>query len=311
MKISALVVATFLFLIHFPALQGAGAASDISYEEAFKLLKDGNKRFVLGISKYPRQSAARRQRTVIKGQHPFATVITCSDSRAPVELLFDQGIGDTFVIRVAGNVVQTNEAGSIEYGVEHLGTPICVVMGHTHCGAVTAVAKGTQVHGNIPALVAPIIPAIAAARQKHPHHYGDDFIEKAIVENVWQSIEDLLKISPTVARRVLDGKVKVVGAVYELETGKVDWLGEHPEQKRILSSHGIKSLEVGHHGKTTHTPTPVATTHATSHASHSHDSHEHHDTASHATHTVAHDDHKHDDKKEKGYRKINTSHPAH
>src|SRR5688572_4328071 len=141
----------------------ACAATMLSGEDALTALKDGNTRYIAGKPIHPNQDAARRT-TVAKGQNPFATVLTCSDSRVPVELLFDQGLGDTFVVRVAGNVSDTDEVGSIEYGVGHLNTPLLVVMGHTSCGAVKAVLEGLQVHGSIPALVDNITPAIAQAK---------------------------------------------------------------------------------------------------------------------------------------------------
>lgn len=267
----------------------AAGASNITYEEAFKILKDGNKRFVLGISKYPRQTAARRQQSVIKGQKPFATILASSDSREVVELLFDQGIGDLFVVRVLGNVVKGDQAGSIEYGVDHLNTPICVVMGHTHCSAVTAVANGTELHGNIPQLLAPIIPAVAKARQKHPHAYGEDFIEHAVVENVWQSVEDLLTISEVTRKRILDGRLKVIGAIYELETGKVDWLGEHPQQAKILGDvgkrHHSDTNSMGHQSGHSARPTSKPT------HSHSSDGHGEHSSHGHEEHHEEHASH--------------------
>ena len=120
------------------------AASGISADEAMRVLKEGNARYVEGKLQHPHQDRARRALTAAQGQHPLATVLTCSDSRAPAEIIFDQGIGDIFVVRVAGNVAATDEIGSIEYAVDHLAVPLVVVLGHSQCGAVTAVRGQRQ-----------------------------------------------------------------------------------------------------------------------------------------------------------------------
>ncbi len=212
----------------------ASAASLPSPEDAQARLAAGNKRFASGKLTHPRLGMDRREDTSRNGQHPFSTVITCSDSRIPVEIVFDQGIGDVFVIRVAGNVCDVDEVGSIEYGVDHLNTPIMVVLGHSNCGAVTAVVTNAELHGSIPQLVDNIIPAVEKARAKHPQLSGKALVPEAVKANVWQSIDDLLRSSPAVRDRVKDGRVNVVGAVYHLEDGHVEWLGAHPEQNNLL-----------------------------------------------------------------------------
>ena len=206
----------------------------ITAEKAMTLLKDGNQRFVSGKMKHPNMKAARRKETSSKGQHPFATVIGCSDSRVPVETVFDRGLGDIFTFRVAGNVCNVDEAGSIEYGVEHLSTPLFVVLGHTQCGAVTAVVDGADVHGNIPKLVANIKPAVAQVRKEQPDLKGEALIEASIKSNVFQTIEDLFKRSPEIRASVRDKKVVVVGAVYDIGSGKVEWLGGHPDEEKLI-----------------------------------------------------------------------------
>lgn len=208
----------------------------ITSAEAMQKLENGNQRFLEGKKVSLDIDEARRKETAQKGQHPFATVITCSDSRLPVEIIFGQGIGDIFVIRVAGNVCNVDEAASAEYAADHLGTPVLVVLGHSKCGAVTAVAKGADLHGNLPALVRGIFPAVETAKKTHPGAEGDALVTAAIEANVWQSIEDLLKKSPIVAKRVRDEKLKIVGAVYDIEDGRVHWLGEHPNQAGLISS---------------------------------------------------------------------------
>jgi carbonic anhydrase len=223
--------------------QGSDEPPAITANEAIRRLRDGNTRYVLGKSIHPDSGAARRRATSEHGQHPFATVLGCSDSRVPVELLFDQGIGDLFVVRVAGNVCNLDEAGSIEYGTDHLGTPLLVVLGHTQCGAVTAVATGAELHGNIAPLAGSIRPAVAKAQETHPELRGADLIPAAIEANVWQAIEDLLRRSPLVSSRVREEKLKIVGAIYDLESGRVKWLGEHPRQKSLLGDRSAPSQE--------------------------------------------------------------------
>ena len=200
-------------------------------DKVLQMLKDGNERFYTGNATYPHTDAARLEQagTEDQGDHAFATVITCSDSRVPVELIFDAGVMDIFVIRVAGNVADTDETGSIEYGLAHVNTPVLVVLGHTQCGAVTAVTQavhgeGHQLERNIPPLVDNIIPAVKRAITMHPKAPDDEVISYAIEENVWQSIEDLFMTSPASRKFVNQGKVKVVGAIYDVAIGKVTWL---------------------------------------------------------------------------------------
>lgn len=203
--------------------------------QAMSQLKEGNARFVSGKSQFPRQDLARLSETA-SAQHPKATILTCSDSRIPVEKVFDQGIGDLFVIRVAGNVCDVDETGTIEYGVDHLGTPILLVLGHTKCGAVTAVATGAEVHGSIPQLVDNIGPAVERAHQLNPSLEGKALVPAATTENIWQSIEDLLHRSSIIREKVIEGAVKVYGGLYHLEDGTVEWLGPHPRQTSLLAS---------------------------------------------------------------------------
>lgn len=201
-------------------------------------LVEGNKRFRAGTLLHPHEDAARRHDIALHGQHPFATIVGCADSRVPVEIILDQGLGDLFVIRVAGNVIATDETGSIEYSVEHLKMPLLVVLGHEGCGAVTAVVDGAHAEGNLLKLVALISPAVEAARRMYPNVERDALISAAVEQNVWHSIEDLLTHSPTVCESVTKGSLRVEGAVYDLKTGCVFWLGAHPKQAELLESHG-------------------------------------------------------------------------
>ncbi|MBF0160346.1 MAG: carbonic anhydrase [Magnetococcales bacterium] len=213
-------------LLSLPAvtLGSSDAMSSVSPDEALQWLKNGNQRFVSNKMEHPNLCALRLAETVKGGQHPFATILSCSDSRVPVEYIFDRGVGDLFVIRVAGNVADTDEIGTIEYGAGHLGTRLVVVMGHTRCGAVTAVVKGDRVGGNIPKLVDNIIPAATRVKSKSKDLSESALILEAIKENIRQAISDIQKNSQEMAHLIQGKKVRVVGALYDLETGRVEWL---------------------------------------------------------------------------------------
>jgi len=228
------------FLVQFCTIAEASDAKvkKPAPDQVIQMLKEGNQRFYTGKATYPHTNAARLAQagTENQGDHAYATVLTCSDSRVPVELIFDAGVMDIFVIRVAGNVCDTDEIGSIEYGLVHVHTPVLVVLGHTQCGAVTAVAH--TLHGNsepfernIPPLVDNIIPAVKRAMHTHADVHGDAIIPYAIEENVWQAVEDLYMESPAVRMIVKSGKAKVVGAIYDVATGRVKWLPDEPVDK--------------------------------------------------------------------------------
>jgi carbonic anhydrase len=204
-----------------------------SADDALAILKDGNARYIAELAKHPDQTIEHRKE-LIKGQTPFVTILSCSDSRVPPEIIFDQGLGDVFSVRVAGNVADTDEIGSIEYGVGHLNTPLLIVMGHAKCGAVTAVVKGDKVDGSIPQLVSHIVPAVNEARATGAT--GDELLDAAITLNVWHSISDIFTKSEEVRNLVGKGKLKVIGAVYDLESGKIRWLGESPDQGKLLGT---------------------------------------------------------------------------
>lgn len=236
-----LILATFVALGVQAAPEGA-----LRPDAALALLKDGHARYLKAARSFPHQDAARRQKTAKDGQAPFATILGCSDSRAPLEHIFDAGLGDLFVVRIAGNVSDTDEIGSMEYGVEHLHTPLLVVLGHSGCGAVTAVVKGDTVEGSIPALVDNIVPAAELAKTRRKGAAQADIVNTAIELNVWQSIADLLKRSPMTVELVKEKKLKLIGAVYHLDSGEVAWLGEHPEQTALLGAGGgEKSHDAG------------------------------------------------------------------
>jgi carbonic anhydrase len=196
-----------------------------SPEECIKLLKDGNARYATDQRRFAHLDHRRIAETATS-QAPFATVLGCSDSRAPVEHIFDAGIGDLFVVRVAGNVCSNHEGGSIEYAVKHLKTPLVVIVGHTRCGAITAVVEHADEEGLFPHLSEHIIPAYREAKQEHPDYGHDDLITETVRHNVRRAMADLLKASPAVQSRIKAGDLKVVGAVYDLGTGKVEWIDD-------------------------------------------------------------------------------------
>jgi methyl-accepting chemotaxis protein/carbonic anhydrase len=215
------------------AAAGSAHAAKPAADEALRMLKEGNDRFVAGSSTHPHAGTDRLAQagSENQGDHAYATVLSCSDSRVPVEMIFDAGVMDIFVIRVAGNVVSGDEAGSIEYGLAHVKTPVLVVLGHSQCGAVTAVThamegKGHALERNIPDLVAPIGPAVQRAMDRKHGAATGEIINCAIEENIWQGVENLFLMSPAARRLVREGKVKVIGAIYDVGTGRINWLSE-------------------------------------------------------------------------------------
>jgi carbonic anhydrase len=225
-----LVSASFLLMA---SLSGVTAQNQPSSDEVMKILVAGNERFAEGKPTYPHEGAVRRAEASL-GQHPIATIISCSDSRVPPELLFDEGIGDLFIVRVIGNIGGADEAGSAEYGVEHLGTRLLVVLGHSQCGAVTAAVNHAELHGNIPPLIAHIAPAVKVAHRDNPKLKGEALIPEAIKANVFQSIEELFTRSNVIRAKAREGTLKVVGAIYDIKSGRVNWLGTHPRQDALI-----------------------------------------------------------------------------
>ena len=211
------------------------AKPTISAQEALRLLQEGNSRFVTGTAERPHQEPERRIETSREGQHPIAGVISCSDSRVPPEILFDRGIGDIFVVRVGGNVACTCGIGSIEYAVEEVGIPLVVVMGHSQCGAVTAVANNQEVPGSIAELAKKIAPAVEKTRRDHPGFTEKELVEEAAHANVWQTIEDLFRHSSIIRQAVKTASVDMVAAFYDISSGYVTWMGKHPGQIRLLA----------------------------------------------------------------------------
>ncbi len=187
-------------------------------EEALRALREGNRRFAAGRAVHPHQDAARREE-ILPGQRPFAVILACSDSRVPPEVIFDQGLGDLFVVRTAGHVVDDVALGSIEYAVEHLGVPLVVVLGHTRCGAVTAALHSDEAPGHIAAVVQAILPAVQEARS-----LPGDPLANAIGAHIRRVVAHLRAASPILAEREHAGTLRIVGARYHLENGEVEWM---------------------------------------------------------------------------------------
>ncbi len=190
----------------------------ISGTEALNKLVEGNRRFVTGNLCPKNLGREKREDLLVNGQHPFAVIITCSDSRVPPELVFDQALGDLFVVRVAGNVLDSVSLGSVEYAVDHLHTPLVVVMGHENCGAVQATVEGGEPPGSIGSITALIRPAVDRVRAIGLE--GRELCEKATDENVKTSLEVLRK-SPVVRHLVDEGRLTVLGAKYHVGSGEV------------------------------------------------------------------------------------------
>jgi len=193
------------------------AAPTVSPDDALARLKSGNERFVSSKESSSKPVAARRTETA-QTQHPFAVVVGCADSRTAPEIVFDQGIGDLFVVRTAGNLVDDYALGSIEYAVEHLGARLIVVLGHERCGAVTAALASSSAPGHVNSLVRDIQPAVESTKGKE-----GDKLANAIHEN------DALvaaKIRKQAELGELASKVRVVEGYYDLDTGAVEWSGK-------------------------------------------------------------------------------------
>ena len=191
-----------------------------SCREAVERLLGGNKRFVSGKLLHPHISQQWRER-LTAGQQPFATILGCSDSRVPPEMLFDQGFGDLFVIRVAGNVVDPVVTGSVEYGVEHLKTQVVIVMGHEGCGAVTAAMHSKEQREREPNEIQSLISKIRPALQKvPPAEEIKNRLAAAVESNVRWSVSQL-KLVPDLAEAVRKERTVIMGCVYDLETGRV------------------------------------------------------------------------------------------
>ena len=197
----------------------ANNIDNLSADDALKKLKQGNKRFVQLHQKHPDENKKRRQE-MLKGQHPFVIVLSCSDSRVPPELIFDQGLGDIFEIRNAGNVLNNHVIGSIEYAVMHCGVKLIVIMGHQDCGAINATLSGVSETKYIKALEDSIQPAVEMCKTKGLEVNSDNVVKAHIM----QDIEELLEQDVELVKYMKEHNVKIVPAYYHLDSGKVEFL---------------------------------------------------------------------------------------
>jgi len=213
---------------------GAGAASVLveplavvarpawAAEDPLARLMAGNKRYAAGKLTHPNQSVKRRT-TVARGQQPFAAILGCADSRVPPEVVFDQGVGDLFVVRVAGNVADNHAIGSLEYAASVLEVPLLMVLGHSRCGAVDAALKtppGTPLSAGLGSLVEAIRPSAVQAKDR-----PGDALDNAVRANVARVVAQLKGAQPTLAGLAGQGKLRIVGGHYDLETGVVEPIG--------------------------------------------------------------------------------------
>jgi carbonic anhydrase len=189
-------------------------------ETPLDVLMWGNQRFVEGHALHSNQSVDRRTE-VVTGQHPIAIIVGCSDSRVPPEIVFDQGLGDLFVVRVAGNIVDDQAIGSIEYAVEHLHATLIVVLGHDACGAVSAAVGSDTAPGHLQSVVSAIQPAVATAKTMQ-----GNLLDNAINANVLYVVDKLKQSEPILDHEFEAGHVQIVGARYSLSSGAVQILSK-------------------------------------------------------------------------------------
>lgn len=187
---------------------------EMSPDEVLAVLMEGNKRFVAQKAKNPSQDLVR-VRELAEGQSPFVSILSCADSRVPPEIIFDRGLGELFVVRDAGNIATPEEIGSLEFGTLVLGSKVLVVMGHQNCGAVKAAIKGGSLPGSIGSIVDAILPAVESSSGQ-----AGDQVENVVKANV-RLQKERLKSSPVISQLIEEGKLKVVGAYYNLKTGEV------------------------------------------------------------------------------------------
>ena len=206
----------------------------ISAREALARLQDGNRRFVSGVRSLDTLTSQMRRGQLLDGQTPFAIVLGCSDSRVPAEIVFDQGLGDLFVIRVAGNVVAPSQIGSVEFAAERYNTRLVVVLGHSKCGAILATLeelgrpKESQ-SPNLRAIVDRVRPSVEGLLETDLRHNPDALVQEAVRANIRVSANHLRHGSQTLENLIQNNGLLVVGAEYSLETGAVDFFDGLPD----------------------------------------------------------------------------------
>jgi carbonic anhydrase len=208
----------------------------ISAWEALERLKEGNRRFVSGGGTNDRQASRTRRTELAMGQEPFAIVLGCSDSRVPAEIVFDQGLGDLFVIRVAGNIVASSQVGSVEFAAERFGTPLVVVLGHSQCGAVLATLEQLtrpreDQSRNLRSIVDRVRPSVEPLLATELRHDRDEMVRQAVRANVRVSASHLRHGSDVLEQLIQRNRLHVVGAEYALETGVVEFFDGLPQAR--------------------------------------------------------------------------------
>jgi carbonic anhydrase len=202
-------------------------STQLSPDAALARLREGNHRFASGVRSLESMLSHTRRVELATSQSPFAIVLGCSDSRAPAEIVFDQGLGDLFVIRVAGNIVAPSQVGSVEFAAERFGTPLVVVLGHTQCGAISATLETMSNRGsqspNILSIVQRIRPSVEALLATDLRNDPERLYHEAVRANVRASANHLRHGSSLLERLIDDGRLLVVGAEYSLESGQVDF----------------------------------------------------------------------------------------
>jgi carbonic anhydrase len=186
-------------------------------DDAIKKLIEGNRRYVSGKMIHPNRDEMRRKE-LASGQSPFAVIIGCSDSRVPPELIFDQGFGDLFIVRVAGGCIDPVVTSSVEYVVEHLGASVVVVLGHARCAAMSIAATTKNPQGYVKVLVDALKPAVDEGRKK-----PGDLVYNSIMANVQMTVDKFKESEHAMGRFVKEGKVRIVGAFYDIDTGEVSF----------------------------------------------------------------------------------------
>lgn len=200
----------------------------ISSSEALTRLKEGNKRFVSGVRSIDTIIKQTKRADFVKGQAPFAIILGCSDSRVPAEIVFDQGLGDLFVIRVAGNIVAPSQIGSVEFAASLFGTPLVVVLGHSMCGAVMATLDDLENPDsarslNVLSIVDRIRPTVAPLFETELRNQPEKLLESAIRANIRAAANHLRHGSQMLEQLIQEGNLAIIGAEYSLETGEVDF----------------------------------------------------------------------------------------
>ena len=202
--------------------------NEIPALEALNRLREGNRRYALDLTENESVSGRMKRYELADGQQPFAIILGCSDSRVPVELIFDQGLGDLFVIRVAGNIMAPSQIGSVEFAASQFGTQLVVVLGHSKCGAIQAtldeIRRPTENQSkNLKSIVNRIGPALGDLVNEHSPDPTDEVFEQAVRANIRSSVDHLSHGSEIIEAMQKDGELLVVGAEYNLKTGRVEF----------------------------------------------------------------------------------------